>query len=144
MSIDSTPNILKAAHELPSYLTRFLVQDIIHWTAEDLAKKTPTLSRQSVNGGQYMCHVYVRNDYLVGVCFCDEFYPHQVAHTLVTKALDDFAAQVPRQQWEAGKEVDGFVGLLENLLSSTKLLSQMNHLPTFNLSKESCLLLVVY
>ena len=42
---------------------------------------------------EYMCHVYVRADGLVGVCVSDEEYQTRVAHSLITKILDDFAGQ---------------------------------------------------
>lgn len=69
--------------------------------------------RQSVKEGEYMCHAYVRSDSLVGLCFSDHEYPNRVAHTLLTKILEDFAAQVPRSQWPEGKEVTGFSGPLD-------------------------------
>ena len=40
-----------------------------------------------------MCHCYVRTDGLVGVCVSDEEYQTRVAHSLITKILDDFAGQ---------------------------------------------------
>ena len=60
-----------------------------------------------------MCHAYVRSDSLVGICFSDHEYPNRVAHTLLTKILEDFSAQVPRSQWPEGKEVVGFTGPLD-------------------------------
>ena len=69
--------------------------------------------RQSVKEGEYMCHAYVRSDSLVGLCVSDHEYPNRVAHTLLTKILEDFTAQVPRSQWPEGKEVAGFSGPLD-------------------------------
>ena len=69
--------------------------------------------RQSVKEGEYMCHAYVRSDSLVGLCVSDHEYPNRVAHTLLTKILEDFTAQVPRSQWTEGKEVAGFAGPLD-------------------------------
>ena len=60
-----------------------------------------------------MCHAYVRSDSLVGLCFSDHEYPNRVAHTLLTKILEEFTAQVPRSQWTEGKEVAGFAGPLD-------------------------------
>lgn len=53
---------------------------------------------------EYMCHVYVRGDNLAGVLLSDHEYPHRVAHTLITKVLDEFAAKVPSHEWPTGNE----------------------------------------
>ena len=58
-----------------------------------LAERTPVASRQSVKENEYMCHCYVRPDGLVGVCVSDEEYQTRVAHSLITKILDEFAGQ---------------------------------------------------
>ena len=56
-----------------------------------------------------MAHAYARADTsLVGVCFSDQEYQNRVAHSLLTKVLDDFAAQVPRSQWPVDAKVQGF------------------------------------
>ena len=60
-----------------------------------------------------MCHAYVRSDSLVGLCVSDQEYPNRVAHTLLTKILEDFTGQVPRSLWTEGKEVTGFSGPLD-------------------------------
>lgn len=51
-----------------------------------------------------MCHVYVRTDNLSGVLIADHEYPQRVAHTLITKILDEFSAKVPAELWETGTE----------------------------------------
>lgn len=48
---------------------------------------------------EYNCHVYVRGDNLAGVLLSDQEYPHRVAHTLITKVLDEFAAKIPSHEW---------------------------------------------
>lgn len=53
-----------------------------------------------------MCHVYVRGDNLAGVVICDHEYPSRVAHTLITKVLDEFSAKVPGSSWPGLKEKD--------------------------------------
>lgn len=47
----------------------------------------------------YLCHVYVRADNLGAVLIADHEYPQRVAHTLLTKVLDEFAIKVPTDQW---------------------------------------------
>lgn len=70
-----------------------------------------------------MCHVYVRADNLSAVLIADHEYPGKkvvescknflliliqfsgrVAHTLVTKILDEFTAKVSPDQWPNGTE----------------------------------------
>lgn len=50
-----------------------------------------------------MCHVYVRGDSLGAVLIADHEYPQRVAHTLITKVLDDFSLKVPADLWPSGK-----------------------------------------
>lgn len=52
-----------------------------------------------------MCHVYVRADNLAAVLISDHEYPRRVAHTLITKVMDEFAAKNPPSTWPALKEV---------------------------------------
>lgn len=107
--------ILKAAYELAQfgYFQRSSVQEFMNFTAKILVERTPVGERQSVKEGEYMCHVFVRSDSLVGLCVSDHEYPNRVAHTLLTKILEDFTAQVPRSKWTEGKEVEGFSGPLD-------------------------------
>lgn len=51
-----------------------------------------------------MCHVYVRGDSLGAVLIADHEYPQRVAHTLITKVLDDFTAKVPSALWSGATE----------------------------------------
>lgn len=52
----------------------------------------------------YMCHVYVRGDNLAGVVICDQEYPSRVAHTLITKILDEFCQKIPAASWPTLQE----------------------------------------
>lgn len=67
-------------------------------------ERTLAATRQSVKEQAYMCHVYVRADNLAAVLIGDHEYPNRVAHTFITKVLDDFSAKVPPDQWRDGKE----------------------------------------
>lgn len=51
-----------------------------------------------------MCHVYVRADNLGGVLIADHEYPQRVAHTLITKVLDDFTLKIPQDKWSTETE----------------------------------------
>ncbi len=113
---DASSHVLKAAYDLSSFsfFQRGSVQEFITFTSKILAERTGLASRQSVKEAEYMCHVFVRSDGLVGVCLSDHEYPHRVAHNLLTKILEDFTAQVPnRSQWTTGSEVTGFSGPLD-------------------------------
>lgn len=41
----------------------------------------------------------MRADGLAGVLIADHEYPQRVAHTLLTKVLDEFSARVPAELW---------------------------------------------
>ncbi|XP_026811666.1 synaptobrevin homolog YKT6 [Rhopalosiphum maidis] len=96
---DST--LLKSAFELQSfgYFQRKSVQEFMGFVTKTIVERTATAARQSVKEKEYMCHVYVRADNLAGVLISDDEYPHRVAHTLLTKSLDEFSAKVPSHSW---------------------------------------------
>jgi len=54
---------------------------------------------------EYMCHVYVRADNLAAVLISDHEYPRRVAHTLITKVMEEFTVKYPPSTWPALKEV---------------------------------------
>ena len=112
---ENSAHILKAAYDLASfgYFQRSSIQEFISFTSKILSERTTIGERQSVKEGEYMCHAYVRSDSLVGLCVSDQEYPNRVAHTLLTKILEDFTSQVPRSAWTEGKEVTGFSGPLD-------------------------------
>nr|CAG4635086.1 EOG090X0E6P [Alona affinis] len=99
-----SPQLLRAAYDLTSfgYFQRSSVQEFMAFTAKILTERTQTASRQSVKQGEYMCHVYVRGDGLACVLTADHEYPQRVAHTLLTKVLDEFSAKVASTQWTEG------------------------------------------
>ena len=123
------PVILKGGYDLSSFsfFQRTSVQEFIKFTSKIMADKTTPGSRQSVKEGEYMCHCYARDDSIAGICMADEEYPHRVAHTLISKILDDFTGQVPRDQWAAGAEVNTFMFYAQNfLMSNFKFISAQN------------------
>lgn len=65
----------------------------------------------------YLCHVYVRADNLAGVLIADHDYPGRVAHTLLTKVLDDFTVKVSKDQWQTGTESSIDFNLLPTYLA---------------------------
>lgn len=89
-------HVLKGSYDLSSFgfFQRSSVQEFMTFTAKILAERTQIGERQSVKEAEYMCHAFVRSDSLVGVCVSDHDYPHRVAHTLLTKVMEDFTNQV--------------------------------------------------
>lgn len=93
---DPAAHVLKGGYDLSSFgfFQRGSVQEFITFTAKILAERTQIGERQSVKEAEYMCHVFVRSDSLVGVCLSDHEYPTRVAHTMLTKVMEDFTNQV--------------------------------------------------
>lgn len=100
--------ILKAAYDLQSFsfFQRGSVQEFMTFVSKTMVERTLPASRQSVKEGEYMLQVYVRADNLAGVLISDHEYPNRVAHTLITKILDDFAVKVPASSWPTGNETN--------------------------------------
>lgn len=63
-----------------------------------------------------MCNVYVRADNLAGVVISDHEYPTRVAHTLITKILDEFSQKIPPTEWPNLAERDVAFPQLNSLL----------------------------
>lgn len=99
-------SILKAAYDLQSFsfFQRTSVQEFMTFVSKTVVERTQCASRQSVKEGEYMLQVYVRADNLAGVLISDHEYPNRVAHTLITKILDEFSAKVPAPNWATGDE----------------------------------------
>lgn len=77
---------------------------ICRFASKTIVERTQLATRQSVKQDVYMCHVYVRGDSLGAVLIADHEYPQRVAHTLITKVLDDFTAKVPSPLWPTATE----------------------------------------
>uniref|UniRef100_U5EYV5 Putative snare protein ykt6 synaptobrevin/vamp syperfamily n=1 Tax=Corethrella appendiculata TaxID=1370023 RepID=U5EYV5_9DIPT len=98
--------LLKSAYDLSSfsYFQRGSVQEFIGFASKTIVERTQASTRQSVKQDVYMCHVYVRSDNLSAIIIADHEYPQRVAHTLLSKVLDDFTAKVSADQWKTGNE----------------------------------------
>ncbi|KAL0277086.1 UNVERIFIED_CONTAM: hypothetical protein PYX00_004489 [Menopon gallinae] len=77
----------------------------MQFVSKTVVERTPPATRQSIKQGDYMCHVYVRENGLAGVLISDHEYPHRVAHSLLGKVLNDFCEQVPQNQWSTNADV---------------------------------------
>uniref|UniRef100_A0A336KNR0 CSON011790 protein n=1 Tax=Culicoides sonorensis TaxID=179676 RepID=A0A336KNR0_CULSO len=98
--------VLSSAYDLSSFsfFQRGSVQEFIGFASKTIVERTTVASRQSVKQDVYMCHVYVRADNLAAILIADHEYPQRVAHTLLTKILDDFTQKVPSEMWPTGNE----------------------------------------
>lgn len=102
----NSATILKSAFDLSSfsYFQRGSVQEFMTFVSKTMVERTQPASRQSVKEGEYMLQVYVRADNLAGIFISDHEYPNRVAHTLITKMLDEFSAKVPASTWPTANE----------------------------------------
>lgn len=98
--------ILKSVFDLQnfSFFQRNSVQEFMTFVSKTMVERTHPAARQSVKEGEYLLQVYVRADNLAGVLISDHEYPNRVAHTLITKILDDFSATVPPSSWATAEE----------------------------------------
>jgi len=107
-------SVLKDASDLSSFgfFQRNSVNEFMKFTSKMVVERSDVASRVSVKQQEYLCHVYVRGDRLAACLISDHEYPHRVAHTLMTKVLDDFAAQVPASNWATAADNSvSFLGL---------------------------------
>lgn len=102
----NSATILKSAYDLSSFsfFQRGSVQEFMTFVSKTMVERTQPASRQSVKEGEYMLQVYVRADNLAGILISDHEYPNRVAHTLITKILDEFSARVPASTWPTANE----------------------------------------
>ncbi|KAA0188890.1 hypothetical protein HAZT_HAZT005910 [Hyalella azteca] len=103
---DVSPTTLKAAYDLQqfSFFQRSSIQEFMAFTSKIITERCAVGSRQSVKEQEYMCHVFVRSDGLAGVVVSDHEYQYRVAHTMIDKVLDEFAAKVPSHLWPGTHE----------------------------------------
>ncbi|XP_037936323.1 synaptobrevin homolog YKT6 [Teleopsis dalmanni] len=115
----SEARLLKSAFDLQSFsfFQRGTVQEFMTFASKTIVERTQPAMRQSVKQEAYMCHVYVRSDNLAGVLIADHEYPQRVAHTLITKILDEFAAKVPLENWETATDSTIDFGILPTYLA---------------------------
>lgn len=92
---------LKSAYDLQSFgfFQRGSIQEFMAFSSKTIVERTQNATRQSVKQGDYICHAYVRADGLGGVVISSQDYPHRVAHTLITKVLNEFADKIPSSSW---------------------------------------------
>jgi len=105
---------LKDSCDLSSFgfFQRNSVNEFMKFTSKMVVERSDVASRVSVKEQEYMCHVYIRGDRLSACLISDHEYPHRVAHTLITKVLDDFAEQIQPSDWATATDNSvAFMGL---------------------------------
>jgi len=108
---EETAHVLRDAYDVSSfgYFQQKSVKEFMEFSSKVLGERTGLGERQSVKEGEYMVHAYASaSTSLVGIAFTCQEYQQRVAHNLLTKILEDFAAQVPRSQWPVDAKVNGF------------------------------------
>ncbi|XP_018058432.1 PREDICTED: synaptobrevin homolog YKT6 isoform X2 [Atta colombica] len=98
---------LKAAYDVESFsfFQKNSIKEFMCFVSKTIVERTQICARQSVKEGEYMCHVYVRADNLAAVLISDHEYPRRVAHTLITKVMEEFTVKHSPSTWPALKEV---------------------------------------
>jgi len=105
---------LKYASDLSSFgfFQRNSVLEFMRFTSKVVVERSELATRASVKEQEYLCHVFVRSDRLSGVIVSDHEYPHRVAHTLMSRILDDFSDKVASHLWPSIVENGAnFIGL---------------------------------
>jgi len=99
-----------------SFFQRNGAIEFMGFTSQIVTERTSPCTRNSIKEDVYLCHCYVRPDGLAGVVIADEEYPSRVAHSLITKVLDDFTEKVPSGRWAAGSLDNIEFGVLKGFL----------------------------
>jgi synaptobrevin homolog YKT6 len=76
--------------------------------AKTVAERTKPGVRQDVEEKQYTFHAYASSLGVCGIIISDPSYPKMVAHTLLSKMVDEFTSVHPRSQYSSPS-----VGLLD-------------------------------
>ncbi|CAF1139658.1 unnamed protein product [Adineta ricciae] len=118
---DKKVKILQDEFNLDSfgYFERRSVQPLLVFSARTVTERTAINTRQSVEADQNvnaMVHVYVRSDGLASVIVSDGEYPQRVAHTLLSKVMDDFTSVNPPSTWAGMAEQSGKMASLGETL----------------------------
>lgn len=83
-----------------SFFERGSVEQFMTFFSQTIAARTEKGQRQSIEEGNYMGHVYCRQEGLAGVVISDKEYPVRVSFSILNKVLDEYLTQHPKQEWE--------------------------------------------
>lgn len=76
--------------------------------AKTVAERTKPGVRQDVEEKQYTFHAYASPHGVCGIIISDPAYPKMVAHSLLSKMIDEFTSAHPRSQYSGN-----FVGQMD-------------------------------
>ncbi|KAL5114464.1 palmitoyltransferase [Pleosporales sp. CAS-2024a] len=89
---------LAAERDLSSYgrFTRGTISEFMTFSGGAIAQRTPPGKRQDVEENNHIFHVYAHSSGVCGVVITDLEYPKLVAHSLLSKVVDEFTNKYPR------------------------------------------------
>lgn len=58
---------------------------------------------------EYICHGYIRSDFLSAIAICDQEYPQREAFTMLTKIMADFSTKIPDDKWKQATQKDSII-----------------------------------
>ncbi|CCJ29958.1 unnamed protein product [Pneumocystis jirovecii] len=97
----------KPAQELASavnlssfgFFLRSSISEFMILFSRMIAEETQAGQRKSFDQDNYALHAYSRSESIVGVVITDKEYPVRVAHSLLSKILDEFLMKYPPSSW---------------------------------------------
>jgi len=136
---DKKVKILQDEFELDNfgYFERRGVRQLLVFSARTVTERTTLNTRQSVEAEENVkatVHVYVRADGLSSVIISDSEYPMRVAHTLLTKILDEFTDSYPPSAWSSMTEEAARMPKLGEMLKKYQVPSEAD--PLMRLQKD--------
>jgi len=136
---DRQAKILQDEFDLESfgYFERRGVRQLLVFSARTVTERTALNTRQSVEAEENvhaMVHVYVRPDGLASVIISNSEYPMRVAHTLLSKIMDDFTNAYPPATWSMMPEESGKMASLAEYLKKYQNPSEAD--PLMRLQKD--------
>lgn len=89
----------------------------MRFSSKVLIERSEIATRSSTKEKEYVCHCYIRADRLSAVLISDQEYPNRVAHTLLSKILDEFSTEIPSTQWPTLRELSANYTKLDQYLA---------------------------
>ncbi|CAF4053918.1 unnamed protein product [Adineta steineri] len=113
--------ILQDEYNLDSfgYFQRRSVQSLLAFSAKTITERTALNTRQSVETEENVnaiVHVNVRHNGLASIVISDSEYTQRVAHTLLSKVMDEFTSTYPPNTWAQMPEKTGKMASLGETL----------------------------
>mmetsp|Transcript_16883 Transcript_16883/g.31969 ORF Transcript_16883/g.31969 Transcript_16883/m.31969 type:complete len:202 (-) Transcript_16883:262-867(-) len=83
-----------------SYFTRGTIREHLSFALRTVASRTKPGFRQTVGlkDIEFVCHVHVRSNNIVGLVVADEEYPVRVAFSMITDIVNKYIQAVPKWQ----------------------------------------------